>query len=113
MISSDAGGQIRAPEIVTLGKSKLVRYVSLPKQMELQQINWETVGLESAQLPKEIVVDPIVKESHLAYRGGVGEIQATLREAAKATSRPSVELAETHILLDFRWVLLWRYFVLI
>ena len=93
--------RLRVPDIVPLGSAKVERIVLLPRRMELQPISWDTSGLDAAELPAELKLDPQLAESHSAYRVLGDRFQASLRLIGQSLSQPRVELSETW--MDWEW----------
>ena len=92
-----AGDRVRVPDVRPRGVAQVDRFVVLPAQLEVQQIFWETSGLQKAQLPAEFRKLPISPESFSAYQVLGDHFQASLKSRERAAAAPHVRLADISI----------------
>lgn len=93
-----AGGErMRVPDISAAWVGKLERFVVLPAQLELQQVEWETVGLRSAPLPEDFQKPLPAPETFTSYQVVGDRFQAALKSVERMSGVPQVRLADIHV----------------
>jgi hypothetical protein len=86
LVSAD-GGRVSAPNIEVLDAVKMVRSLVLPLHSGLEEIAWDTRGLER----------PVRDGQSVTYLVSGARMRATIRDARRATGTPRVLLADTQI----------------
>ncbi len=93
-----AGGErLRVPDISAAWVGKLDRFVVLPTQLELQQVEWETVGLQAAKLPADFQKPLPAPETFTAYQVLGDHFQAALKSVERMAGIPQVRLADIQV----------------
>ncbi|MCH7725835.1 MAG: hypothetical protein IH991_05045 [Planctomycetes bacterium] len=78
------------------GTDGIALYVMLPTQMDDQQIDWDTLGLEESPVPDQLAA--LVKQgAHATFRAVEFPYQAKVREVRASPQAPRVRLADHHI----------------
>ncbi len=86
--------RLRAPDITAPGIGHLDRYIVLPTQLELQQVEWDTVGLRGAELPSEFAGRLPALDAVAAYQVLGEGFQAALKSVERMAGSPLVRLAD-------------------
>ncbi len=96
-LSLTGGERLRVPEVTASWVGKLDRFVVLPTQLELQQVEWETVGLRATRLPDEFRKTLTAPETFTAYQALGEHFQAALKSVERMAGVPLVRLADVQI----------------
>ncbi len=96
-VALSAGDRLRVPDIALRHAGKVEQYVVLPQRVELQQLSWETVGLDRAKLPPAVAphVGDISTASVLRVEGD--RFQAALKGVQRADTAARIKLADIHL----------------
>lgn len=89
--------RVRVPDVAPLESVRLNRFVVLPVQVELQQANWDVVGLKVGALPAEFSELPFAAETFTAYHVTGKRFQADLRPLDRTDGAPFVRLADVTV----------------
>jgi hypothetical protein len=86
------GERLQIPDLRLLDAASVATFVILPGKLELQQIDWDTRGLQATELPPERrVLSPLGAQSYVA----VGpRFQASVRRVERGRVAPRIDLAE-------------------
>ncbi len=93
-LTVNAGQRAAAPEVHLLGLPRPTQYVLLPRQMEDQQLSWDTRGLIPATLPEELLEIASSREQYRVFQYRGGQFRAVLRSSERNSESPQVRMAD-------------------
>jgi hypothetical protein len=96
-VAPSPGDRLSLPDVVPRRAYQLERFVVLPRQLELQQVTWDTLGLLPAELPAELTMRSLATPSMAVYKVAGDHFQASLKAVASASAVARVELLDIHL----------------
>jgi len=90
--------RLRLPDVQLLDQPDLRRYLMLPSQDSLRQLEWVTEGLQEVEFPAGGFQPPATAErGGITYRVTGEAIRATPRPAGLSLRQPMIRLADVHV----------------
>jgi hypothetical protein len=96
-LSLVGGERLRAPEIMAPWIGHLNRFVVLPAQAELHDVEWETSGLQGAKLPAELRRLATAADAVATYQVVGEHFQAALKSVEQISGTPQARLADMNV----------------
>ena len=96
-VAPSPGDRLSVPDVVPLHVQQLERFVVLPRNLKLQQVTWDTLGLLPAKLPVEFEVHGAKEPSRAVYKVAGEHFQASLKAVQRASAVAQVDGVDIHL----------------
>jgi hypothetical protein len=95
-VAPSPGDRLSAPDVLLLRARELERFLVLPRELEGQQVTWDTLGLASAELPRELA-GTSKSASTAVYKVAGEHFQASLKAVERPGEVAGVALVDIHV----------------
>ncbi len=96
-VAPSPGDRLSVPDIVPLEVNELERFIVLPRFLQLQQVDWDTLRLSLAELPARLGTQHSKLDSMYVYQVAGEHFQASLKAVRRGSAVATVNLADIHL----------------